>query len=161
MTYYNIDGLWQGFDGEWRHVSNQRIALADAFPAEKFAWRPGPGVRSTSEVLMHIAMATFYLLSLTGPHMPADFRSPGREQTVTAIAEVISWLERSLDAVRSARAALRPEDLQRKIRIEGKDATVDGMYLRIIIHANEHMGQLVAYARVNGITLPWSETVRK
>ncbi len=41
---------------------------------------------------MHIAMATFYLLSLTGPQMPADLRSPGREQTVTAIAEVISWL---------------------------------------------------------------------
>ncbi len=30
------------------------------------------------------------------------------------------------------------------------------MYLRIIIHANEHMGQLVAYARVNGITREYS-----
>jgi hypothetical protein len=34
---------------------------------------------------------------------------------------------------------------------------VDGMYLRIIIHDNEHMGQLVAYARMNGIVPPWSE----
>jgi hypothetical protein len=25
-----------------------------------------------------------------------------------------------------------------------KDATVDGMYLRIIVHDNEHMGQLIA-----------------
>jgi hypothetical protein len=32
------------------------------------------------------------------------------------------------------------------------------MYLRIIIHANEHMGQLVAYARMNGITPPWSKS---
>ena len=83
MTYYNIDGLWQGFYGEWRHVSNQRIALADAFPAEKFAWRPGPGVRSKSEVLMHIARANFYLLSVTGPEMPADLKSPDME-TLTA-----------------------------------------------------------------------------
>lgn len=156
-----IDGLWQGYDGEWRHVSNQLIALADAFPSEKFAWRPGPGVRSTSEVLMHIAMANFYLLSVTGPPMPADLKSPDMEKTVTAKPDVISWLKRSLDAVRSARAALRPGDLQRKVRIEGKGATVDGMYLRIIIHANEHMGQLVAYARLNGITPPWSENVRK
>ena len=37
-----LDGLWQGYDGEWRHVSNQLIALAEATPADKFAWRPAP-----------------------------------------------------------------------------------------------------------------------
>ncbi len=152
-----IDGVWQGYDGEWRHVSNQLIALADAFPPGKLDWRPGPGVRSTGEVLMHIANANFYLLSVTGPLMPAD--STGR--TATAKPDVISWLKRSLEAVRGAHAALRPGDLQRKVTISGQDATVDGMYLRIIIHANEHMGQLVAYARVNGITPPWSENAGK
>jgi hypothetical protein len=35
--------------------------------------------------------------------------------------------------------------------------TVDGMYLRIIVHANEHMGQLVAYARMNAIARPGSK----
>ena len=54
-----LDGLWQGYDGEWRHVSQQLIALAEATPEDKFAWRPAPGVRSTSEVYMHIAMANF------------------------------------------------------------------------------------------------------
>jgi hypothetical protein len=53
------EGIWQGYDGEWRHVSQQLIALAEATPAEKFAWRPAAGVRSTSEVYMHIAMANF------------------------------------------------------------------------------------------------------
>jgi uncharacterized damage-inducible protein DinB len=152
-----IEGLWQGYDGEWGHVSRQLLALAVAIPAETFAWRPGPGVRSTSEVLMHIAITNFYLLSVTGPKMPADLTSPDMEKTVTAKAKVIDWLNRSLDAVQSARAGLKPKDLKRKVRVDGKDATVDGMYLRIIIHANEHMGQLVAYARVNGIVPPWSE----
>jgi uncharacterized damage-inducible protein DinB len=120
-------------------------------------WRPGPGVRSTSEVFMHVAMSNFYLLSVTGPKMPADLASPDMEKTVTAKADVISWLKRSLDAVKTARAGLQPGDLQRKVKIAGRDATADGIYLRIIIHANEHMGQLVAYARVNGIVPPWSE----
>ena len=31
------------------------------------------------------------------------------------------------------------------------------MYLRIIVHANEHMGQLIAYARMTGVVPPWSE----
>ena len=61
------EGLWQGYDGEWKHVSQQLIALAEATPSEKFAWRPAPGVRSTSEVYMHIVMANFYLLSVIGP----------------------------------------------------------------------------------------------
>jgi uncharacterized damage-inducible protein DinB len=152
------DGLWEGYDGEWAHVSSQLISLAEAIPADKYSWRPAPGVRSVSEVYMHIALANFYLLSITGPKIPADMTSNDLEKTVTAKADVISWLKRSLDAVKTARAQLKPGDLQRKVKIQGKEVTVDGMYLRIIIHDNEHMGQLVAYARMNGIVPPWSET---
>jgi uncharacterized damage-inducible protein DinB len=150
------EGIWQGYDGEWRHVSRQLIALAEATPAEKFAWRPTEGVRSTSEVYMHIAVANFYLLSATGPKMPADLKD-NVEKTVTSKAEVIDWLKRSLDAVKQAHLAAKPKDLARKIHIEDRDATVDGMYLRIIVHANEHMGQLIAYARMSGVAPPWSK----
>jgi uncharacterized damage-inducible protein DinB len=151
-----LDGLWQGYDGEWRHVSQQLVALAEATPPDKFAWRPAPGVRSTSEVYMHIVMANFYLLSVTGPKMPPDLKEDA-EKTVTSKADVISWLKRSLEAVKQAHQAENPKDLSRKVRIAGRDATADGMYLRIIIHANEHMGQLVAYARMTGIVPPWSK----
>jgi uncharacterized damage-inducible protein DinB len=151
-----LDGLWQGYDGEWRHVSQQLIALAEATPADKFAWRPAPGVRSTSEVYMHIVMANFWLLSVTGPKMPSDLKE-GMEKTVTSKAEVISWLKRSLDAVKQAHVAETSQDLSRKVKVMDRDATVDGMYLRIIVHANEHMGQLIAYARMTGVVPPWSE----
>jgi uncharacterized damage-inducible protein DinB len=149
------EGIWQGYDGEWRHVSRQLIALAEATSPDKFAWRPAAGVRSTSEVYMHIAMANFYLLSVTGPKMPTDLKE-GMEKTVTSKTDVISWLKRSLDAVKEAHLAENPTDLQRKVRIADRDATVDGMYLRIIVHANEHMGQLIAYARMTGVVPPWS-----
>jgi hypothetical protein len=102
-----LEGLWQGYDGEWVHVSRQLVALAEAIPAEKFAWRPAPGVRSTSEVFMHIALANFYLLSITGPKMPDDLKSADMEKTVTAKPEVIQWLKRSLEAVKTAHADLK------------------------------------------------------
>ena len=89
--------------------------------------------------------------------MPADLRQE-MEKTVTSKAEVISWLKRSLDAVKEAHLAEPPKDLQRKVHIADRDATVDGMYLRIVIHANEHMGQLVAYARMTGVVPPWSKS---
>jgi uncharacterized damage-inducible protein DinB len=152
-----LEGLWQGYDGEWVHVSRQLVALAEAIPADKFGWRPAPGVRSTSEVFMHLALANFYLLSITGPKLPADMTSADMEKTVTSKTEVISWLKRSLDAVKGAHAGLKAADLPRKVQVNKRDATVEGTYLRIIVHANEHMGQLVAYARMNGITPPWSE----
>ena len=150
------EGLWQGYDGEWKHVSKQLVDLAEVTPQDKFAWRPVPGVRSTSEVYMHIALANFYLLSVTGPKMPADAKE-GMEKSVTAKADVINWLKRSLEAVKEAHATITPKDLERKVHIVDRDATVDGMYLRIIVHANEHMGQLIAYARMSGITPPWSK----
>ena len=152
-----LEGVWQGYDGEWLHVSRQLVALADAIPADKFSWRPGAGVRSTSEVFMHIAIANFGLLSFTGPKLPADLKAGSMEKSVIAKADVISWLKRSLDAVKNARVGLAPADFQRKVKINGRDATVDGMYLRILVHANEHMGQLVAYARMSGVVPPWSE----
>ncbi len=151
------EGIWEGYDGEWLHVSQQLVALAEATPPEKFSWRPAPGVRSTSEVYMHIAEANFYLLSVAGgPKFPADLKE-GMDKTVTSKPEVIAWLKRSLDVVKQAHARVTPADLQRKVHIADRDATVDGMYLRIIVHANEHMGQLVAYARMTGVTPPWSQ----
>ena len=149
------EGIWQGYDGEWKHVSQQLLALAEATPAEKFSWRPAPGVRSTSEVYMHIVDANFYLLSVTGPKMPADLKDD-MGKTVTSKAEVIAWLKRSLEAVKTAHAAETSKDLERKVKIDDRDATVDGMYLRIIVHANEHMGQLIAYARMTGVVPPWA-----
>jgi uncharacterized damage-inducible protein DinB len=151
-----LDGVWQGYDGEWRHVSEQLIALAEATPQKNFAWRPAPGVRSTSEVYMHIVDANFYLLSATGVKMPDDLKEDAGK-TVTSKAEVVAWLNRSLEAVKLAHLKETPQHLALRVRIEDRSSTVDWMYLRIIIHANEHMGQLVAYARMTGVVPPWSK----
>jgi uncharacterized damage-inducible protein DinB len=140
------EGMWQGYEGEWLHVSRYLTDLAQAVPAEQFGWRPQPGTRSISEVLMHIAMANFYLLSLTGPSLPPDMKSRTMEKDITEKPAVIEWLQRSFEAVKAARA----------VSVMNHEGTVDGIYLRVIVHANEHLGQLVAYARHIGITPPWS-----
>ena len=75
--------------------------------------------------------------------------SPDLEKTVTAKADVVNWLKRSLDAVKTAHAAVKPADLVRRVKVEGRDATVEGMYLRIIVHANEHERDRTAVVSVN------------
>ena len=153
------EGIWEGYDGEWRYASRLLVAMADAIPADKYGWRPAPGVRSVSEVLMHVAQSNFYLLSVTGPKMPHELERDDAEEAIVSKPEVVTCLRWSLEAVAKARASLKPGDLQRKVVIEGKTVNVDGMYLRIICHDNEHMGQLIAYARMNGIVPPWSAGV--
>ncbi len=153
------EGIWQGYDGEWRYVSRLLISLADAIPADKYGWRPAPGVRSVSEVFMHIAQSNYYLLSITGPKMPPELASDDVEKKVVSKPEVVAYLRQSLEAVKTARAQLKPGDFRRKVKIYGETVDVDGMYLRIICHDNEHLGQLIAYARINGVVPPWSSGV--
>ncbi|HEY6769923.1 MAG TPA: DinB family protein [Candidatus Sulfotelmatobacter sp.] len=152
-----LEGLGQGYNGEWTHASRQLIALAEAIPPEKYSWRPAPGVRSTGEILMHIAGTNFYLLSRMGHKMPADFESVDVEKIATDKAKVIDWLKRSVAAVRDAHANVTAAQLKKNEKFLGHEATGEGLYLRILVHANEHMGQLVAYARMNSVAPPWSD----
>jgi uncharacterized damage-inducible protein DinB len=152
----DLAGLWQGYDGEFAHVSRHLLALADAIPADKYSFKPAPNVRTTAQVFMHIAMANFWLLSYTGNKPPADFKVE-LEDTVSSKPEVISWLKRSFEAVKNAHASVKPADLQRHVTVYKREATVDGMYLRILVHTNEHYGQLIAYARTMGVAPPWSK----
>ena len=106
---------------------------------------------------MHIATANFYYLSVVGKQtMPPEIK-PGFEKSVTGKADVISWVKRSLDAARDARTRETPKELARKVEFFKRSTTADAVYLRLIIHCNEHMGQLVAYARMTGVTPPWSK----
>jgi uncharacterized damage-inducible protein DinB len=154
---YWMEGLWQSYEGEWTHVTRQVLALAEATPADKYGWRPEPGVRSFAEVYMHIAIANFSLLSTTGPKLPPGF---GPELTkITDKAQVIDWLTRSFEAVKTERAKVQHADFGKAIKVNPKyNGTVDGVYMRIIVHANEHMGQAIAYARMAGFAPPWSKS---
>jgi len=147
--------LGQGWLPEFTLTSRQLMELAEATPAEKFGWRPGPGVRSISEVYMHLAAGNLWLLDQAGVKSPDLAKLPkDPEKDVTAKADVIRWLRLSQDGVKSA---YQSADRQKHVQFFGKDAVADGVFLRILVHNNEHMGQSIAYARVNGIVPPWSK----
>jgi uncharacterized damage-inducible protein DinB len=141
---------------EFNHASKQILALAEATPAEKFSWRPAPGVRSTSAVYMHIVKGNYMLLTQAGVAAPAAYaKLPANfEATVTAKAEVIQWLKDSQDAVR---AAYPKADQQKAVTFFGQPTTAASVFLRLLVHSHEHMGQAIAYARMSGVVPPWSK----
>lgn len=145
----------RGWISEFDHATKQLVALAEAMPPEKFAWRPGPGVRSTSEVYMHVAVGNYWLLGQAGVKLPASApkMAQNTETAVTAKADVIQWLKGSNLAVHDA---YPKADRQKAVKFSGRDVTVDDVMLRILVHNHEHMGQLIGYARMSGVVPPWS-----
>jgi uncharacterized damage-inducible protein DinB len=146
---------FQGWMGEFDHAARQLLALAEATPAEKFAWRPAPDVRSIAEVYMHVGVGNYRLLKQAGAETPVDPKmGPEPEQAITDKAGVIAFLKESFEAVRKGHSSA---DRQKKVSPFGLPETAaENVFLRLLVHNHEHMGQAIAYARMNGITPPWS-----
>jgi len=66
-------------------------------------------------------------------------------------------LKGSFVYLRTQIAALRDADLEREVNMFGRKMTVRGLLLHATVHAHEHLGQMIAYARMNGIAPPWSK----
>jgi uncharacterized damage-inducible protein DinB len=128
--------------------------LAQAIPQDKFTWRPGAGVRSVSEVLMHVGGGNYYILTFAGiKHAEGAM---GGEKSVTDKAQVLEQLRRSFDFARAAIRAMPDADLDKPTTMFGQSTTYRNVILTTATHAHEHLGQLIAYARMNSVVPPWS-----
>jgi uncharacterized damage-inducible protein DinB len=146
-----------GSDAEF--VGKRLVDLANAVPAEKYSWRPAPGVRSVGEVYMHVATANYFLPSLVGGKLPEGF-SRDLEKSVTDKAKVVEWLKRSVDNAKTVSAGLSNADLDKKVKVPfggGMEMTERRVLMIVQTHMHEHLGQSIAYARSIGVTPPWSE----
>ena len=135
--------------------------LAEAIPAEKYAWRPAPDVRSFAEVFMHVSAANFNLYKLVGTPPPAGFEVKGFEKSTTDKAKVIATLKDSFAHAKKAITAMPDANLEKSLDWFGGKNTQRGILLFIVRHGAEHLGQSIAYARFVGITPPWTEDAQK
>ena len=132
------------------------LALAEAMPAEKYAWRPGEGVRSVGEVFAHVAAANFFIPTLWSTKMPAGVDPRGFEKEGGDKAKTIDTLKKSFDHVRHAIDAVPEADLGKTVKLFDHDGTIREAILVVASHAHEHLGQSIAYARMNKVVPPWS-----
>lgn len=150
-----VTGFRAEFLAQQDGVEKELLGLAEATPAEKFAWRPAEGVRSVSEVYMHLVGANYMLPSFAGVKIPEGI-SPSMEKTVTEKAAVVAELKKAFAHVRAAIAATPDADLDKPVKYFGRESTVRGLYLTVALHEHEHLGQSIAYARSNGVVPPWT-----
>lgn len=130
------------------------IELAEATPAAKFAWTPGEGVRSTSEVFMHVATANYLLPTFVGMAPPEGVNAMTLEKDVKEKDAALRTLRASFVV---AHAAIdKPADLDKRVTMFGNEVSTRQTLLLLVTHAHEHLGQSIAYARSNAITPPWT-----
>ena len=142
-----------------RAVGQRYVALAQAMPDDTYSWRPGEGVRSVSEVYMHVAAANLGIpASAMGVPLPEGYTQEmlGGAEGITDKAEVVRHLEASFAHLASLLEGLTDQDLQKPVNLFGRDTSWLGAALLLQTHVHEHLGQSIAYARTNGIVPPWS-----
>jgi len=149
-------GFRAEFTAEVDSVGKKLVDLANAMPEAKYGWRPAPGIRSVSEVYVHVAGANYLLPSFMGVKVPEGI-SRDMEKTVTDKAKVIETLKKSLENLKSMAANVSDADLDKKVKFFGREMTERALMMVMLNHMHEHLGQSIAYARTNGVAPPWSE----
>lgn len=133
----------------------QIIQLAEAFSEEQYGWRPMEGVNSVGEALLHVAGANYYIASKLGFAPPEDVdvmglgKITGKENIIAAIKQSNAFVLEKMDMVET-------ENFGEEVDYGfGKFNRLSGLLI-IMEHNGEHKGQLIAYARSNGVVPPWS-----
>jgi uncharacterized damage-inducible protein DinB len=133
------------------------VALATAIPQEKYSYRPAEGVRSIGEVFLHISNANYNIPNLMGAPLPAGFDPKTFEKSTTDKAQIIDALNKSFDSAHAAIEKMTNADFNKPLPKLGPDANYGDVVYLLVTHAHEHLGQSIAYARVNGIVPPWTQ----
>jgi len=152
------------FLGQIDFVQSRVDQLLGAMPQSTMEWRPMEGVRSVSEVYLHIAFANYIVVTVTGGSVPddigftMDFSKEHEWDTgSTDKAEVMEDMDESFVILKKRIAELTEDDLNREVEVFGMTMTVRNFIVSMIAHCHEHLGQGIAYARMNKIVPPWSQ----
>ena len=133
---------------------NKFIALAEAVPADKYGWSPAPGVMTAAKVYAHVAHYN-YLYPATSLGVPAPGGRDGdATEDIADKARIVALLKESAEHVHAVVAGLR--DPSEETTQYGRAVPQWSVLLQLVAHMNEHLGQSIAYARMNGIVPPWS-----
>ncbi|HMF97298.1 MAG TPA: DinB family protein [Vicinamibacterales bacterium] len=134
--------------------------LANAFPQDKYTWRPMEGVRSVAEVLMLAAFEGYSFIPNSFGGKAADLGSreeAAKLRTLSDKTQVIDHLNKGFAHAKQQLESIDAATLTGKRKVMGQDMSASQAALAIGGDLHEHLGQLIAYARMNHIVPPWSK----
>jgi uncharacterized damage-inducible protein DinB len=146
-------------------VEQKITSLATALPDAAWAWRPGEGVRSSADVIVHVAADNYVMPAALGIAIPPaigidvrqfdsigayEKRARTRQQAMAELAASFTFLKQHIAATTDAQ-------LGAPLEVFGRPSTRRATWVFAVAHLHEHLGQLIAYARTNNVKPPWSQ----
>ena len=140
------------------HVQQEMVSLEQAMPQNKFSWRPAKGVRSVGEVYVHAAGTAYWFGKQLGFQVPEGVqakmkdleKSTDKAQIEKALTDSFTWFAGQVKAMPDS-------ELTKTLPLMGHDVTKRAVIMVTMGHFQEHLGQSIAYARINGVVPPWSK----
>lgn len=148
--------------GQLQYAQKEIMELENAIPEKKMTWRPNKEVRSISEVYLHLAFGNYLFANFAGVKPPAgiSLASPADEaawdKTTTDKAVIKEKLTTSFNFLVEALKNTPDENLENPVDFFGMKMNVRSVWLAALGHMHEHLGQSIAYARMNNIVPPWT-----
>jgi len=137
---------------------------AENMPADEYAFRPTPQVRTFGQIIGHVTDANFFFCSqAAGEKSPAT----GDYEQITDKAALVKALNDSLAYCDRVYAATTDANFIQPMQIAnvvgtGSTKTVRGAVLMYnITHNNEHYGNLAVYMRLKGHVPPSTVRVQR
>jgi uncharacterized damage-inducible protein DinB len=137
-------------------VNKKCVDLVEALPSDKLTWRPSADARSFAEVFLHVAGERYGILSMMGATPPAGFKAREFEKSTTEKDRIVEDLNQSWDFANKTINGMSNADFAKLMPKLGPQANEGDVVYILVADAHEHLGQLVAYARQNGIIPPWT-----
>jgi len=135
---------------DFNNASEKINSLAEAIPENHYDWSPAEGIRSIVGVLNHISDANFGIAASLGH--ASDYDASNTDTKEGAMVRLVASQAHVIELLES----LAEADLNTTAELFGMTMNHYGAIGIITGHTHEHLGQLIAYARSNGIAPPWS-----
>jgi len=159
MSKESVAELKTSFLADLEVMRGKYVGLAEAFPQDKYDWRPMEGVRSVAEVLMLAAMEGYSFIPTSFGGKPPDISKEemGKLRSLNTKAQVIDHLNKGFAHAKAQLEAVDNATLTGKRTLFGQQRSAAAIALFVGGDLHEHLGQLIAYARMNKIVPPWSK----
>src|ERR1700733_7197389 len=142
-------------------VNKKCVDLANALPSDKLTWRPSHDTRSFAEVFLHVGGERYGILSMMGANPPTGFKAREFEKSTTDKDRIVQDLNQSWDFANKTISGMSNADFAKLLPKLGPQANECDVVYILVADAHEHLGQLIAYARQNGIVPPWTVQMEK